>query len=443
MLRDRLAEGLALLRVLDRVFERGPRDAQAAGGDVEPLGFEPGHHLLESLALAAADQVRARAPRKSWKVQLAGLDGLVAHLVDVAADRQAGRAFFDDERADAAVRRLGRRVRLGQQQEHVRAAAVGHPHLRAVDDVRVAVAPRRRRDRLQVGARVRFGQADAAARFALREPRQETLLLIRPCRTAPARRRARGACRGCRRGPSIRATTPRRRWRRWCSRRRCRRTPRGRSGRTGPSVFIVSTSASGYSSRCSMPEATGMTSRSTNSRTVRATSCCSSSNSNTASPGREEVVQALRPAHTADLKVRTTTDNDSCCAIVRIANEPAAAGRNHRDRPRAGRRRTVRHAAARGPGRTGDQDRAPRRRRFRARVRHDRARHGEPFRVAEPVEGIADARSEAARGEGRAGPADGARRRVRAEPRARRGGSARRLAPRRSGRSIRGSSSAV
>ena len=182
VVRDRLAEGLALLRVLDRLFERGARDAEAAGGDVEPLGFEAGHHLLEALAFLAADQV-GRRNGEVLEMQLAGFDRLVAHLVDVAADGQAGRALFDDEGADAAVGRLGRRVGLGQQQEHLRAAAVGHPHLRAVDAIRVAVAPRRRRDRLQVGARVRLGQADAAARLALGQPRQER----RFCSSVPYR----------------------------------------------------------------------------------------------------------------------------------------------------------------------------------------------------------------------------------------------------------------
>ncbi len=94
MLRDRFAEGVALLRVLDGLFERGARDAQAARGDVEPLGFEPGHHLLESLAFVAANQVGG-GNREILEVQLAGFDRLVTHLVDVAADGQARRALFD------------------------------------------------------------------------------------------------------------------------------------------------------------------------------------------------------------------------------------------------------------------------------------------------------------------------------------------------------------
>src|SRR5436190_5480075 len=56
-----------------------------------------------------------------------------------------------------------------------------------------------------------------------------------------------------------------------------------------PSSFIVSTSAWGYSPRCSMSDATGTTSRSTNSRMVFTTSRWSSARSATDH-------SALRPA---------------------------------------------------------------------------------------------------------------------------------------------------
>ena len=71
-------------------------------------------------------------------------------------------------------------------------------------------------------------------------------------------------------------------------------------------------------------------------------------------------------------------------------------------RARTGRGRAFRHPAAGRPRRPRHQDRAAGRGRFRARLRHHRARHRQPFRLAEPVEGIADARSEAARGARRA-----------------------------------------
>ena len=71
----------------------------------------------------------------------------------------------------------------------------------------------------------------------------------------------------------------------------------------------------------------------------------------------------------------------------------AAARRNHRRRARTGGRGAVRDAATRRSRRARDQDRAAGRRRFRARLRHDGQRAVELFRVAQPIEGIADARS--------------------------------------------------
>ena len=68
---------------------------------------------------------------------------------------------------------------------------------------------------------------------------------------------------------------------------------------------------------------------------------------------------------------------------------------------RTGGRGAVCDAPARRPRRARDQDRTARRRRLRAQLRHDRQRAVELLRLAESIEGIADARSEAA---GRAKP---------------------------------------
>ena len=55
VLRDRLAEGVALLRVFDGFLECRSGDTQPASGDVQALGFEPSHDLLETLAFFSAD----------------------------------------------------------------------------------------------------------------------------------------------------------------------------------------------------------------------------------------------------------------------------------------------------------------------------------------------------------------------------------------------------
>ena len=92
MLADRLAERLAPLRVANGLFERRARDAEPARRDVDPLGFEARHDVLEPFAFHSADQIR-RGHGKIVEMQLAGFDSFVAELVDVAADGQARRAL--------------------------------------------------------------------------------------------------------------------------------------------------------------------------------------------------------------------------------------------------------------------------------------------------------------------------------------------------------------
>ena len=58
--------------------------------------------------------------------------------------------------------RLGGGVGEGEEREGVALAAVGDEHLRAGDEVAVAVAARHRADGLDVGAGVRLGEAEAA-----------------------------------------------------------------------------------------------------------------------------------------------------------------------------------------------------------------------------------------------------------------------------------------
>src|SRR6202044_2572076 len=79
VLPDRLAEAFALLGVGERVVERGPGDAQRAGGDLDPPGFQALHHLREAVSLGPAEhRVGGRAVVLEY--QLAGLHALVAQL---------------------------------------------------------------------------------------------------------------------------------------------------------------------------------------------------------------------------------------------------------------------------------------------------------------------------------------------------------------------------
>ena len=74
----------------------------------------------------------------------------------------------------------------------------------------------------------------------------------------------------------------------------------------------------------------------------------------------------------------------------------APARRHHRRHARTRDCRAVLHAPTGRPRRARDQGRAPRRRRFRARLRRARARPGLAFRLDQPLEGKPDARREAA-----------------------------------------------
>ena len=103
--------------------------------------------------------------------QLGGIDRLVAELLELAPDREA-LLLRRDEQAHALVARLRLRIGLHQQREARAFDAVGDPGLGAVDDVVVAVAPRRHADALQVGAGVGLGERKPAADLAARKPRQ-------------------------------------------------------------------------------------------------------------------------------------------------------------------------------------------------------------------------------------------------------------------------------
>src|SRR6185503_6497077 len=94
--------------------------------------------------------------------QLRGIDRLVAELLQLAPDAEAG-LFRRDKQAHALVPGLRLRVGLHQQREARALNAVGNPGLGAVDDVVAAIAPRRHADRLQVGAGVRLGERKTSA----------------------------------------------------------------------------------------------------------------------------------------------------------------------------------------------------------------------------------------------------------------------------------------
>ena len=176
VLGDGLAERVPLLRVLHRGLERGARHADRPRRDVDASQFQPAHDVPEAFALCPAEQVRCGGPVVLER-DLCGLDSAIAELGDVAHDVEA-RTLLPEEDADAAVRRVGVQVGLADDGVDAAVAAVGDEHLAPVHDIVVAVADGARLDGGHVRARVRLGDAEGGAPFALRHDGQEALLLV-------------------------------------------------------------------------------------------------------------------------------------------------------------------------------------------------------------------------------------------------------------------------
>src|SRR5438874_2319447 len=128
VLSDWLAERLALLRVAQGELERPLRDAYAAGGHVDTPHLEGVHHLREApvqAVLLSAEHVLGGAA-VAVEDELGGLDALVAELLDLGRDVQAGvRArvlarpglFLGDKAGEAPVPGLGLGVGLDEHED--------------------------------------------------------------------------------------------------------------------------------------------------------------------------------------------------------------------------------------------------------------------------------------------------------------------------------------
>ena len=156
--RDRLAELLALLDVLDGVIERALREAEHLRADADAAFVERFDRDLVALADLAED-LRLRHDAV-FEEQLARAAGADAELVFLLADRESRRAAIDDERGDAAVAGIG--IDVGEHDEHVGFVAVGDPELAAGDREAVARFGGARRHRERVAAGARFRQAVGA-----------------------------------------------------------------------------------------------------------------------------------------------------------------------------------------------------------------------------------------------------------------------------------------
>ena len=169
---DGLAERLALLGVLNGVAAgrlRAP-PTQAA-----PSLKRPMFRMLNAMwwPLPISPSRFSTGTLQSARISGQVDEPRMPSLCSSAPDREPGRAALDDEGRELLA------VDLGEDREHVGEAAVGDPHLLAVEDVVLAV---RREHRARaavhgVGSRRRFRQRVGADPFAGRQLRQILLLL--------------------------------------------------------------------------------------------------------------------------------------------------------------------------------------------------------------------------------------------------------------------------
>ena len=160
---QRLAERLALGAVAQHDVEAALRDAEAHRGQAEPLDLEVAHHVGEAVALGA-EQVGGRDPAVV-EDQLRHRRRPHAHLRDLVAGGEAGRAALDEEGGDPAVE-------LGVDHEQRGLGAVGDEGLAAVEDVAVRVLAGDGGHAEDVGAVAGLAHAHRADRGAAQRPGQ-------------------------------------------------------------------------------------------------------------------------------------------------------------------------------------------------------------------------------------------------------------------------------
>ena len=96
MFADRLAEGLAFLRVGNCIFKRGAGHADAAGRHIDSLALEPVIICLKPSPSTPPIRLCGR-DEKILERQLAILDAAVTERVDLADDAESRSPFFDHE----------------------------------------------------------------------------------------------------------------------------------------------------------------------------------------------------------------------------------------------------------------------------------------------------------------------------------------------------------
>ena len=171
---DRLAEGLALARVVDGPSQRRLHDGDGADGHQQALARQLVHQAGEAAALLAQDIGGRNA--HVLEEQLGGVLRVLADLLEVAPALEAGPVGLHQHQRHALG--AGRRVGLGGDDDEIGQPAVGDEGLLAVHHQLVALAQRRGADRLQVAARAGLGHGDGGDHLALGHLRQPGALLL-------------------------------------------------------------------------------------------------------------------------------------------------------------------------------------------------------------------------------------------------------------------------
>ncbi|MGY4454234.1 hypothetical protein ACVWZR_008894 [Bradyrhizobium sp. i1.3.1] len=159
---DRLAELFSLVHVGHHGVHAGRHDPERAARQHRALVIEAGHQHLDALAdLAEHVLLRHLALVEEQRI---GVGAAHAELVEMLAVGEPLEALFDQEGGHAARARL--RIGLGIDDQHVGVAAIGDPHLRAVEHVTVAALVGAQLHRNDVGARAGLGHRERADIFA-------------------------------------------------------------------------------------------------------------------------------------------------------------------------------------------------------------------------------------------------------------------------------------
>src|SRR5215467_3870752 len=176
LLAERAVEGMALAQIGHGVLEGlgGPGQRKHAGHDA--LSLESGRQLLEAVALDAEEILRGH-----WAVlegQLRGVGGAHAHLVELAAHREAGEAPLHEEHGDAVVTAVGRaRVRARGHEVQITVHTVGDEDLAAREEIAIALPHRARGQVRHVRSRAGLRDAERTDNLAIDDPRQVAALL--------------------------------------------------------------------------------------------------------------------------------------------------------------------------------------------------------------------------------------------------------------------------